>query len=219
MIPKRINPNKKNGLKRAVVVCLLFLSFCTESADAEKKQVIVAFGDSLTAGFGVSADQAYPAQLAKKLSINGHPSKVVNAGVSGETTAGGLRRIRWIFKNQPDIVILCLGANDGLRGLSLLEMEKNLSKIITALQKEKVKVILAGMKIPPNYGIRYTRAFEAVYPRLAKRFELPLIPFLLEGVATHPTLNQADGIHPTAEGYKIIVDHMWPIVQKVLKTD
>ncbi len=202
----------------AGIVCLLFLFSCV-AAYAEKKVVIVAFGDSLTAGLGVPANQAYPAQLAKKLTTSGYLAKVVNAGVSGETTAGGLRRIRWILKNKPDIVILCLGANDGLRGLSLIEMEKNLSKIITALQKEKVVVVLAGMKIPPNYGIRYTRAFEDIYPKLAKRFELTLIPFLLEGVATRPTLNQADGIHPTAGGYKIIVDHIWPIIQKVLKTD
>ncbi len=219
MIPKIIHSNKKIGFKTTLSLCLLFLFFCAASAYADKNPVIVAFGDSLTAGLGVSADQAYPAQLAKKLTANGYPAKVVNAGVSGETTAGGLRRVSWILKNQPDIVILCLGANDGLRGLSLLEMEKNLSKIITALQKRKIKVVLAGMKIPPNYGIRYTRAFENIYPKLAKSFELRLIPFLLEGVATRPTLNQADGIHPNAEGYKIIVDHMWPIIQKVLTTE
>lgn len=199
---------------------LSFMLICLSAPDfvaAAKEQVIVAFGDSLTAGLGVTADETYPAQLGKKLDAQGYPYKVVNAGVSGETTAGGLRRVDWILKSQPDIVILALGANDGLRGLSLFEMEKNLAKIIERLQEEKVKVILAGMKIPPNYGTEYTRAFEAVYPRLANRFQTTLIPFLLAEVAAKPALNQPDGIHPTAQGYQIVVEQIWPIIEKAIQ--
>ncbi len=218
MIPRKENIQKKYGFFTTLVFSLLFMFSCTDSVHGKKEQVIVAFGDSLTAGLGVPSEKAYPAQLAKKLNTNGYRYKVVNAGVSGETTAGGLRRVEWILKSRPDIVILALGANDGLRGLSLIEMEKNLSKIIQKLQQKDVKVVLAGMKIPPNYGIRYTRGFEAVYPKLAKRFNLTLIPFFLEGVATVPALNQADGIHPNAQGYKIIVDRIWPVIQNVVES-
>ncbi len=185
-------------------------------ANAERRQVIVAFGDSLTAGLGVTAQEAYPALLSKKLKKAGYSFEVINAGLSGETTAGGVRRIGWVLRNHPDIVILELGANDGLRGLSLFEMEKNLTKIIKRLQKEKIKVILAGMKIPPNYGKRYTSAFEAVYPSLAKRFNLILIPFFLDGVASIPALNQADGIHPTARGYTVVIEQIWPIIEAAI---
>ncbi len=184
---------------------------------ATKERVIVAFGNSLTAGLGVPSDQSYPALLAKKLGEEGFSYKVINAGVSGETTAGGLRRVSWVLKNQPDVVILELGANDGLRGLNLKEMEKNLARIIQQLQENKVEVILAGMKIPPNYGTRYTSAFEAIYPKLATRFKISLIPFFLEGVATKPDLNQADGIHPTAQGYEVILKEIWPIILKVIE--
>lgn len=187
------------------------------NALAAKERVIVAFGDSLTAGLGVGAEQTYPALLAKKLKKNGHAFHVVNSGVSGETTAGGLRRIGWILlKMEPDIVILELGANDGLRGLSLHEMEKNLAQIIEKLQSNGVAVILAGMKVPPNYGKDYSNRFEAVYPALAAQYNLPLIPFFLEGVAARSHLNQADGIHPTAAGYQIITDNIWPIIKKVI---
>ena len=193
-------------------------SFYSEkNALAAKEGVIVAFGDSLTAGLGVMAEKTYPALLAKKLEENGHVFHVVNSGVSGETSAGGLRRIAWILlKMEPDIVILELGANDGLRGLDLLEMKKNLSKMIEAFQKKGVVVILAGMKIPPNYGKDYSDRFEAVYPALANQYDLPLIPFFLEGVAAQPHLNQADGIHPTAAGYQVVVKTIWPIIQKVI---
>lgn len=210
--------------KQRTTTCLVFcfILICLSKQDvaaAPKEQVIVAFGDSLTAGLGVPADKTYPAQLSKKLNAQGYHYKVVNAGVSGETTAGGLRRVDWILKNQPDIVILALGANDGLRGLSLFEMEKNLAQIIERLQEAKVKVILAGMKIPPNYGTAYTHAFETVYPTLAKRFQTTLIPFLLEEVAAKPALNQADGIHPTAQGYQVVVEKIWPIIEKAIQIE
>jgi len=179
--------------------------------------VIVAFGDSLTAGLGVSVEEAYPAVLARRIKDAGYSYRVINGGVSGETTAGGLRRVRWILENRPEIVILELGANDGLRGLSIDQTEKNLATTIELLQKENVQVVLAGMKLPPNYGKEYTEAFENLFPKLATRYHLILIPFFLEGVAARSTLNQADGIHPTAQGYQVIVDHLWPKIEALLK--
>ncbi len=182
-----------------------------------QERIIVAFGDSLTAGLGVSAEETYPAVLARKIKNAGYPYRVINAGVSGETTAGGLRRVRSILENRPEIVILELGANDGLRGLSIDQTEKNLAAMIELLQKENVQVILTGMKLPPNYGKEYTEAFENLFPKLAGRYHLPLILFFLEGVAARSTLNQPDGIHPTAEGYQVIVDHLWPKIEALLK--
>ena len=151
-------------------------------------------------------DRAYPAQLQVQLTTRGYRYEVINAGVSGETTAGGLRRLPWILKSSPDIVILELGGNDGLRGLSLSETRSNLEVIIRGLSKAKVRVVLAGMKLPPNYGEEYTRQFESMYRELASRYDLVLIPFLLEGVGGNGALNQADGIHPTGEGYRIVAE-------------
>ena len=181
------------------------------------ESLLVAFGDSLTAGLGVSATEAYPAVLERKIKAAGYRYRVINAGVSGETTAGGLQRVNWILKSRPDIVILELGANDGLRGLDVKQTEKNLSMIIEQLQSKDVRVVLAGMKLPPNYGETYTAAFEKIYPTLAGRYHLTLIPFFLEGVAAQSALNQADGIHPTREGYQIIVDKLWPFVEPLFK--
>jgi acyl-CoA thioesterase-1 len=167
---------------------------------------IVAFGDSLTAGLGVAAEEAYPARLQRRLDERGLRYRVINAGVSGDTTAGGLRRVDWVLKSRPEFVILELGGNDGLRGLNLQQTKANLAEIIQRCQAASVKVILAGMKLPPNYGADYTKGFEAIYPALAKQYRLTLIPFFLGGVAGSASLNQADGIHPTSEGYRIIAD-------------
>jgi acyl-CoA thioesterase-1 len=183
----------------------------------EDRPRIVAFGDSLTAGLGVGAEQAYPAQLQRRLDEQSLRYRVVNAGVSGDTTAGGLRRVDWVLKSRPDFVILELGANDGLRGLKLEETKANLERIIRRCQKASVTVILAGMKLPPNYGREYTKGFEAIYPALAKQHRLTLIPFFLDGVAGSTSLNQADGIHPTSEGYRIIADKVLEIVKPLLK--
>lgn len=177
---------------------------------SEPGRLIVAFGDSLTAGAGLSADEAYPAVLERKIKEAGYPYRVLNAGVSGETTAGGLRRVPWILQNRPEIVILELGANDALRGLGLGETKKNLAEIIKSLQKAHIRVVLAGMKIPPNYGKEYTQGFEKIFPELTTRYRLILIPFFLEGVGGQANLNQADGIHPTAEGYQKVVENLWP---------
>jgi len=189
-----------------------------EPTASPKTGVILAFGDSLTAGLGLPVDQAYPAILERRLQDTGFRYQVINSGVSGETTAGGLRRLDWVLKrHQPDIVILELGANDGLRGLNLQQMKKNLSRIIERFQKEDITVILAGMKIPPNYGRSYTGAFENTFTSLADDYKLTLIPFFLEGVAANPTLNQRDGLHPTAKGYEVVIDKIFPIVESVIK--
>jgi acyl-CoA thioesterase-1 len=177
---------------------------------------IVAFGDSLTAGLGVAQEATYPALLQRRLDEQGFRYRVVNAGVSGETTAGGLRRVDWILKSRPEIVILELGANDGLRGLNLQQTKANLERIIQRCQAASVRVILAGMKLPPNYGADYIKGFEAIYPALAKQYQLTLIPFFLDGVAGSASLNQADGIHPTGEGYRIIADKVLTILVPLL---
>jgi acyl-CoA thioesterase I len=177
---------------------------------------IVAFGDSLTAGLGVQAVESYPAQLQRRLDSLGYRYRVINAGVSGDTTAGGLRRVPWILNNKPELVILELGANDGLRGLPVDQTQSNLRQIIRQLQESGTTVVLAGMKLPPNYGQDYTASFEAMYRMLAKECQLLLIPFFLEGVGGSSTLNQADGIHPTKEGYEVIVEQVLKVLKPIL---
>ncbi len=178
---------------------------------------IVAFGNSLTAGLGVSSHEAYPAQLQRVLDMQGYKYRVINAGVSGETSAGGLRRVSWVLQSQPAIVILELGGNDGLRGLRIEETKSNLDQIIRRVEEAGAIVVLAGMKLPPNYGSDYTSRFENMYQTLADQHRLTLIPFFLDPVAGSTTLNQADGIHPTAEGYRMIVDRIVPILTTVLE--
>jgi len=177
----------------------------------------VAFGDSLTAGLGITQDLSYPAQLQKRLRQAGYEYQVINSGVNGDTTAGGLRRVGWALKSGPSIVLLELGANDGLRGQRLEETSSNLEQIIQRFQAEEVTVILAGMKIPPNYGQDYTSRFSEMYQTLAKRYQIALIPFFLEGVAAIPSLNQADGIHPTAQGYTVVVENVMKVLEPKLK--
>ena len=178
---------------------------------------IVAFGNSLTAGLGVTQNESYPAQLQRKLDSVGYPYRVVNAGVSGETTAGGLRRVSWVLNSKPSIVILELGGNDGLRGLSLQETKANLERIIQQFQQSSVTVVLAGMQLPPNYGMEYTAGFESLYRALATQYHLTMIPFFLDGVAGSFALNQADGIHPTEEGYRVIVEKIFPVLEPLLE--
>lgn len=178
---------------------------------------IVAFGDSLTAGLGVSPDESYPAQLQRRLDQAGYRYDVVNAGVSGDTTAGGLRRVGWALKTRPRIVIVELGANDGLRGLDLKETRANLEAMLKAFQEAGVLVLLAGMKLPPNYGTDYAGRFTALYADLAKKYRAVYLPFFLEGVAAQPALNQADGIHPTGEGYRLVVDRLLPVLEPLLE--
>jgi len=183
------------------------------------ENVILFFGDSLTAGLGLDTSEAYPALIQKRLDSLNYNYKVVNAGLSGETTAGGKNRIDWVLKQDIDVFVLELGANDGLRGIPLDETRKNLEEIINTVKTKNtnVKIILAGMQIPPNMGQEYTSKFRAIFPELAKQYNIPLIPFLLEGVAGNPDLNQADGIHPTAEGYKIVAENVWDVMENVIK--
>ena len=202
------------GLLRALLVVVL-VSIPTPPALAVDR-VIVALGDSLTAGLGVAADQAYPALLEQRLRREGFAYRVVNAGVSGDTSAGGLRRIDWALRLHPDVVIVALGANDGLRGQPPEALQNNLTRIVERAQAAGARVLLAGMRVPPNYGGDYGRAFAEVYPAVAKATGVPLAPFLLDGVAGNPRLNQADGIHPTAEGQRRIAQLLWPYLKPLL---
>jgi acyl-CoA thioesterase-1 len=204
-----------------IIAAVVGFSSGTQAAAAisatDDRPRIVAFGDSLTAGLGVAGEDAYPSQLQRRLDRDGFRYRVINAGVSGDTTAGGLRRMAWVLKSRPHIVILELGGNDGLRGLSLRETKANLERIIQQCLSASVTVVLAGMKLPPNYGVEYTNGFESMYPALAKKYHLVLIPFFLDGVAGSTSLNQADGIHPTAEGYRIIADKVLETVRPLLE--
>ena len=174
------------------------------------QRVVVALGDSLTAGLGVAPDEAWPALIEARLRREGYPYRVVNAGVSGDTTAGGLRRVDWVLKNRPEVAVVALGANDGLRGLGTETMESNLVAIVERLRGAGARVLVAGMQVPPNYGAAYTRAFSGVFPDVARRTGSALMPFLLDGVAADPRLNLPDGIHPNAAGHRAIAEHLWP---------
>jgi acyl-CoA thioesterase I len=203
------------GRIRALVVVVLFVSAAASPAPAAD-HVIVALGDSLTAGFGVGADEAYPALLEARLRREGFDYRVVNAGVSGDTSAGGLRRLDWALRLRPDVVIVALGANDGLRGQPPDALRGNLTRIVERARAAGARVLLAGMRVPPNYGAEYARAFAGVYPAVARTTGVPLAPFLLDGVAGDPRLNQADGIHPTAQGQRIIAERLWPHLRPLL---
>jgi acyl-CoA thioesterase-1 len=185
--------------------------------EARGERVIAALGDSLTAGLGVAADEAYPARLEARLRREGYAYRVVNAGASGDTTAGGLRRVDWVLRAKPEIVIVALGANDGLRAQSPRAMRDNLAAIVARLQAAGARVLLAGMRLPPNYGAEYTKEFQAVFSEVARGAGVAFMPFLLDGVAADPRLNQPDGIHPTAAGHQVIADHLWPYLRPLLK--
>ena len=186
------------------------------TADEDGRPKIVALGDSLTAGLGLMESQAYPALLQQKIDADGYAFEVVNAGVSGDTSAGGLRRLDWALEGDDRVLILALGANDGLRGLPVADMKQNLSRIIERAKEEDIVVVLAGMEAPPNYGADYTVAFRRVYPDLAKEHGVRLLPFLLDNVAGDTALNQSDGIHPNARGAQVIADGIWVVLQPVL---
>jgi acyl-CoA thioesterase-1 len=174
------------------------------------ERVVVTLGDSLTAGLGVAADEAWPALIESRLRREGYAYRVVNAGVSGDTTAGGLRRVDWVLRSRPEVAVVALGANDGLRGLATDAMESNLVAIVERLRAGGARVLVAGMQVPPNYGAAYSRAFSGVFPDVARRTGSALVPFLLDGVAADPRLNQPDGIHPNAAGHRAIAEHIWP---------
>jgi acyl-CoA thioesterase-1 len=192
----------------------------TEIQESEK-DVILFFGNSLTAGMGLEPSEAFPALIQNRLDSLGYDYEVINAGLSGETTASGKNRINWVLNQDVDVFVLELGANDGLRGIPLEETRKNLQDIINTVKEKNpdTKIVLAGMQIPPNMGEEYTTDFRNIFPELAEENNVELIPFLLEGVAGDPELNQQDGIHPTAEGYKIVADNVWSVLEDVVEKE
>ena len=205
---------------RPIVTLLLTLvtaGLLVRAASAQGERVLTAFGDSLTAGYGVAPDESYPALLGARLRAEGYRYRVINAGVSGDTTAGGLRRVDWALRAKPEIVVLELGANDALRGLDLGQVRANLDAMVTRFQEAGARVLLLGMRLPPNYGAAYAGEFERLYADVAARRRVAFMPFFLDGVAAVGGLNQPDGIHPTAEGYRLIVDRLWPYLQPLLK--
>jgi acyl-CoA thioesterase I len=216
-----------------IVAWLLVLSVsCTNNQAPDKKEneqtqtpqvtsikkTIVFFGNSLTAGYGLSPSEAFPALIQNKIDSLNLPYKVVNAGVSGETSSGGNSRIDWILRQPLDVFILELGANDGLRGIPIPETKKNLQSIIDKVKAKnpEAKLVLAGMQIPPNMGQQYATEFRNIYAELANKNKMTLIPFLLEGVGGEIKLNQQDGIHPTAEGHRIVAENVWRELKDVL---
>jgi acyl-CoA thioesterase-1 len=203
------------GTAARCVLLALVLLLVAGRARADER-VIVALGDSLTAGLGVAADEAYPALLEDRLRRAGLPYRVVNAGVSGDTSAGGLRRLDWVLRSRPEIVIVALGANDGLRGVPVATLRDNLTAIVTTLQARGVRVLLIGMRLPPNYGRVYADAFAEAFRLVARRTSTAYLPFLLDGVGGEPSLNQADGIHPNAAGHRVVAERVWPALEPLL---
>lgn len=196
----------------------LFLIIST-TAIAQEKKTILIFGDSITAGYGVEPDQAFPAHIQQKIDSLGLSYEVLNGGLSGETSAGGLRRISWVLQRDVDIMILELGGNDGLRGIDLSSTKDNLQQIVDkALAKyPDMEIIIAGMQVPPNLGIEYTKEFREIFPTLAKENDLQLIPFILEKVGGIAELNLPDQIHPNAEGHKLVAETVWETLYPILK--
>ena len=196
---------------------LALLLGASVAAAGSAEPLIVCLGDSLTEGYGVAPEQSVPSLLERRLRAAGHPgARVINAGISGSTSASAGSRLRWQLRADPDVLILALGANDGLRGIDLADTRRNLDAAITTATGAGVKVVLAGMQIPPNYGPSYTRGFAALFPELAGQHGIALIPFLLEGVAARPELNLPDGIHPNAQGYERVVQNVLDVLLPLL---
>ena len=195
------------------------VSFFLLVGAAPAAKVVLFLGDSITAGYGLETSQAYPALIEERIEAKGWPLKVINAGQSGDTSAGGLSRLDWLLRNPVSVLVLELGGNDGLRGLPPEVTQKNLQAIIdrTKAKYPNVKLVIAGMMVPPNMGRDYGKKFNAIFPELAKRNGAVLIPFVLEGVAGLPDLNLADGIHPTAKGHQIVAANVWKVLEPLLK--
>jgi len=204
---------------RLVLLCLLAgLALVDPSLARAERRTVVFLGDSLTAGYGLQVGQSYPALIEKRIAQRGLPWDVVNAGISGDTTSGGLARLNWLLRRRVDVLVLALGGNDGLRGIPSAETKRNLSAIITQLRAKypEAKVLLCGMELPPNMGGTYARDFREVFPQIAKELGTELVPFLLEGVGGVRALNQDDRIHPTAEGQEKLADNVWKVLEPML---
>jgi acyl-CoA thioesterase-1 len=189
----------------------------TRPAPVSAEPLVVFLGDSLTAGLGLAENQAYPALLDRKLDEAGTPVRVLNAGVSGDTTAGGLSRLDWLLSQKPDVIVVGLGANDGLRALPVDQTEQNLREIVRRAKAAGAQVLLLGMQIPPNYGPDYTAAFAGMYPKIAGELDVPLVPFLLEKVGGVRELNLEDGMHPNAKGQEIVAENVLPYLEKLME--
>jgi acyl-CoA thioesterase-1 len=202
---------------RALLLTVVAI-LCAQSALASERKTLLILGDSLSAGYGIDPEQAYPALLQKKVNAAGLNYKVVNAGVSGNTSADGLQRVDWLLKRKIDVLFLELGGNDGLRGLPVAMTATNLQSILDRVRQKypAVKIVIAGMRMPPTMGADYVDAFANIFPKLAAENHATLLPFLLEGVGGDPNLNLPDGIHPTPEGHKIVADNVWKIVRPIL---
>jgi acyl-CoA thioesterase I len=207
--------NKRSLIIKVALFLISFFSF-TEIQAQEK--TILFFGDSITAGYGIDPGDAFPAIIQQKVDSTGHSYRVINSGVSGETSAGGLRRIDWVLQQHVDIFVLELGGNDGLRGVDPSSTKENLQGIIDKVNEKysDATIILTGMEAPPNMGQSYTNEFRSVFSELAEANEVLFLPFILEGVAGEPDLNLSDGIHPTEEGHKILAKNVWKVLEPVL---
>jgi acyl-CoA thioesterase-1 len=188
---------------------LVLIALLAAPPPTPAQRTLVFLGDSLTAGLGLARSESFPGLLEARLRGGW---KVVNAGVSGDTSAGARARLDHVFRQKPDVLFLCIGFNDGLRGLPVAELERNLRAILDRARTERTRVVLAGAMLPDNYGKSYREAFRSLYPRLAKEYRLPFLPFLLEGVALDPALNQDDGIHPNAQGARRVADNVWKVL-------
>ncbi|PLX95922.1 MAG: arylesterase [Desulfuromonas sp.] len=206
------------GLAVVSLLCIAVSSGYTGDSAKESGLRILVLGDSLTAGYGLATEETFPAQLQQALQAAGYPVTVINAGVSGDTSAGGLSRLEWALADRPDIVILELGANDALRGLAPEQTGNNLEQIIIRLQQAGVDILLAGMLAPRNLGSEYYSKFDNLYPALAARYAIALYPFFLQGVAGEPQLNLADGLHPNARGVAVIVQNILPYLQPLIES-
>lgn len=203
--------------KSLFILILSFLSIAHPSnARAEKRKTVLFLGTSLTAGLGLNKNLAYPAVIQKKIDALNMPYRVINAGLSGDTSSGGIRRYKWHLKSPPSVLVLELGANDGLRGISVDLLEANLRSIIQESTSKGVKVLLIGMQAPPNMGSEYVQGFNKVFPKVAKELNVPFVPFLLEGVAGNGDLNQDDGIHPSEDGQKQMAETVWKELRPLL---
>jgi acyl-CoA thioesterase-1 len=202
-----------------MVLVYLTAAACANAAEPApfKTPLVIFLGDSLSAGYGLPAEQAFPALVERRMKERGTPVRIVNAGVSGDTTSGGLDRLDWLLGQKPDVLVVELGANDAFRGQPVSRIESNLRAIVVRAQQAGVRVLIVGMKVPTNYGPDYTQAFDALYPRVAKETHAALMPFLLDGVGGRPELNLDDGIHPNVLGQKIVAENFLPYLERVLR--